>query len=94
MYFVNELKIVYAPRAIAVMASNNLKSHGYINGKTEIVIDNKIKIPDLKLVDACKLINFGAAGVPGYPIFTEMFNYFENNAEELYKTYKILGDIF
>jgi len=48
----------------------------------------------LKLVDLCKLINFGNLGIKGYPIFTEIFRKVENNIVNLYEKYEGLNDGF
>lgn len=42
---------------------------------------------NIKLVDLCKFINNGNLQCPGYPIFSESFNYIKNNIEKYYLKY-------
>ena len=42
---------------------------------------------NVKSIELINLINFGNMSVTPYPIFTEMFDYFNQNIEELYEEY-------
>ena len=76
-------------RAIILSAANNLVFKRF-HDEIVITINNNKKFAGLnaKLYDLCKLINYGTVSVPGYPIFTEAFNYVADNIEFLYFNYK------
>lgn len=43
---------------------------------------------DAKLIDICKLINYGVLGLGGCSIFTDSFDYFKRNIDLLYVKYE------
>lgn len=56
-----------------------------------ISIDPKIharSFDRLRLLDACKLINYGNLEIPGYPIFSKVFEYFADNLPTYIDIYK------
>lgn len=48
---------------------------------TTIYIDPNIKYPgtQIKIIDLCRIMNYGALNIPPYPIFTNISDYFTNN---------------
>ena len=63
------------------------------DNRLEIVFNESIKVPqtNLKLINILKLINYGNTIVTPYPIYTNMFNYFEKNIETCYNRYIMFG---
>lgn len=63
------------------------------DSKLEIVFNESIKIPqtNIKLIDVIRLINFGNIIVAPYPIYTNMFNYFNKNINVYYDRYIMFG---
>lgn len=55
-----------------------------------ISINSNIFIPGydrIKLLDACKLINYGNSEIKGYPIFTNTFTKIVNEIDDYYNEY-------
>jgi len=73
---------------IVICGAYNLVYRKY--GKKYIITINenqKLFGLDAKLYDMCKLINYGTLEIDGYPIFTDAFNYVQDNLEMLYFRY-------
>ena len=53
------------------------------------MIDNNVMLNDIniKLIDLCKLINYGTSDIVGTYIFTKSFKYLEDNMDDLYKKF-------
>lgn len=79
----------YTAEDIIFFASNNLVCRG-TDGEVCVLFDNTKFVPGfdrLKLDTAVRIINFGTLSVKGCPIFTDTFNYFEKNIQELAEMY-------
>lgn len=78
-------------RKVVLLSMTNL-IHKRYETTTHIFINPNINYPgtDMKLVDLCKIINFGNMSIDAYPIFTETFDHFSNNIKK-YMDRCILG---
>lgn len=67
-------------RRIIMLGMTNL-IHKKYESNTHIFINPNIVYPgtSLKVVDLCKVINFGTMSVDAYPIFSETFEHFYKN---------------
>lgn len=67
-------------RKVIVLGISNLQHKRY-ETTTHIFINPNICYPgtDYKVVDLCKIINFGTLSIDGYPIFTNTFEYFSKH---------------
>jgi hypothetical protein len=74
---------------ILSIATDNIK-HIELDGSIVIYINDKVLIKgtDKRLIDICRLINYGNLLVQGYPIFTKTFNHFSNNIDFYISLYK------
>ncbi len=74
---------------ILLLAISYLKFYKF-DKNYEIVIDNNKKVLDTnaKLYDICKLINYGTLDIPGYPVFTNAFDYVLDHIDFLYLKYQ------
>ncbi len=72
--------VTVSSRQVIIMSMTNL-IHKRYDTVTHIFVNPNICYPgtNIKLVDLCKIINFGNMSVEGYPIFTETFDHFHNN---------------
>ena len=70
-------------RKVIILGMTNL-IHKRYETTTHIFINPNIYFTgtNIKLVDLCKIINFGNMSVDGYPIFTETFDYFSKNIKK------------
>jgi len=76
-------------KEIITIGAYNLTYYKYNGDLFIIKIDSNQKIfgLDIKVEDACRLINYGTLNVSGYPIFTEAFKYIEENLDILHYRY-------
>ena len=67
-------------KKVIVLGMTNL-IHKRYETNTHIFINPNILFPgtDIKLVDLCKIINYGNMSIEGYPIFTDTFEHFSKN---------------
>lgn len=72
--------VLISSKRLILLAMSNLQHKRY-ESTTHIFINPNVTYPgtELKLVDLCKVINYGTMSVEGYPIFTETFNHFSRN---------------
>jgi hypothetical protein len=72
--------VIISSKRLILLAMSNLQHKRY-ESTTHIFINPNITYPGtgLKLVDLCKVINYGTLSIEGYPIFTETFNHFSRN---------------
>jgi hypothetical protein len=72
--------VIISSKRLILLAMSNLQHKRY-ESTTHIFINPNVTYPGtgLKLVDLCKIINYGTLSVEGYPIFTETFNHFSRN---------------
>lgn len=64
--------------------------HASAGTQVFITINPNINMPSfnqVKVKTLCKLINFGNQDISGYPIFTDIFNYFADNLQEYLELY-------
>ena len=62
----------------------------YFQNQITFRIDNNILVPGLdriKLVDICKLINYGNLSHEGYPLFSSVFTEMQSNFEQYVREY-------
>ena len=78
-------------RKVLLLGMTNL-SHKRYENSTHIFIDPNINYPEtnFKVVDLCKVINFGTMSIDGYPIITETFEHFSKNIKK-YKDSCMIG---
>ena len=71
---------VISSRKVIVLGMTNL-IHKRYETTTHIFINPNINYPgtNLRLVDLCKIINYGTLSIDAYPIFTETFDYIQRN---------------
>lgn len=68
---------------IIMLAMSNLQHKRY-EDNTHIFINPNITYPEtnIRIVDLCKIINFGTLSIEGYPIFTMTFDHFSRNIKK------------
>ena len=68
---------------VIMLAMTNLQHKKY-EENTHIFINPNITYPgtSIKIVDLCKIINFGTLSIEGYPIFTMTFDHFSRNIKK------------
>ena len=73
---------------IVMITANNYKYYSY-NDDIIICIDSNISIYNTtaKLIDVCKLINYGNLHIKGYPIFSQIIQEIKANLDEYYEQY-------
>ena len=78
-------------RRVLLMGMTNL-SHKRYKSTTHIFINPNINYPGtyIKVIDLCKVINYGTMSIEAYPIISETFDHFANNIEK-YKESCIRG---
>ena len=76
-------KTKISSKKVILLGITNL-SHKRYEATTHIFINPNINYPGtpLKVVDLCKMINFGTLSIDGYPIFTNTFNHFSKNIKK------------
>jgi hypothetical protein len=81
--FGNETNIKIDSKRVVLMGMTNL-SHKRYETYTQIFINPNIVYPgtQFRVVDLCKVINYGTLSIEGYPIFTETFDYFSQNIDK------------
>ena len=69
--------VLISSKRLILLAMSNLQHKRY-ESTTHIFINPNVTYPgtELKLVDLCKVINYGTMSVEGYPIYTETFIHF------------------
>lgn len=89
--FGNDTKVKIDSKRVVLMGMTNL-SHKRYDTYTQLFINPNILYPgtSFKVVDLCKVINFGTLSVDGYPIFTQIFDYFSQNIDN-YKEKCMIG---
>lgn len=82
----------YSLQKIVNISINNIVTYRY-NDSSIITIDNNTVLPntDFKLVDICKLINYGNLDISGTMIYTNAFKYVNDNINNLYKRFSYGG---
>lgn len=77
-------------RNIIVSGFNSLRYEKYNNRKFIISIDQNAVFPStfVKTISLVKLVNNGNTERKAYPVFTNVFNYINDNLEILYKSYR------
>lgn len=67
-------------RRVILLSMSNLV-HKRFETTTQIFINPNMTYPgtNFKLIDLCKIINYGTLSIDAYPIFTITFNHFHNN---------------
>ena len=72
--------IIISSKKVIVLSMNNL-IHKRYETTTHIFINPNINYPgtNMKLVDLCKVINYGTMSIDAYPIYTETFDYINKN---------------
>jgi hypothetical protein len=70
-------------KKVIVLGMSNL-IHKRYETTTHIFINPNLTYPgtNLKVVDLCKIINYGTLSIDAYPIFTMTFDHFNNNIGE------------
>lgn len=83
-------KISISSRKVVIIAMTNLLHKRY-ETNTQIFINPNINYPGttIKIVDLCKIINYGTLSIDGYPIFTETFNHIQQNIGKYIDRYTI-----
>ena len=78
-------------KKIIMLGMSNLIHERY-ETTTHISINPNITYPGtkFKIIDLCKVINFGTLSIDAYPIFTETFNHFSKNLKK-YIDYCAIG---
>ena len=76
---------------LIISATQNLRIQKIDNLYYIIDINPNVFVPNtkIKLLDVCKLINYGNLTVKSYPIFTCAFNNIKNNYNAIYNSYLI-----
>lgn len=71
---------IVSSKKVIVLSMSNLVHKRY-ETTTHIFIDPNMAYPgtNLKIVDLCKIINYGTLSIDAYPIFTMTFNHFSEN---------------
>lgn len=71
---------IISSRQVIVMGMTNL-IHKRYETNTQIFINPNINYPgtNLRIVDLCKIINYGNMSIDGYPILTMTFDYVQSN---------------
>ena len=86
--YVDKSNRLLSTKAILIGSSYNLI---VVKNKTNytIELDPNVNIPNTyaKFIDMVKLINYGNLGLPAYPIYDNMMNYFADNIEDYFKIY-------
>ena len=74
-------------REIVWQACDNLVIDDISDNSYELKVNETPKLldTDIKLVDACKLIEYGNSEVSGTGLFGEMFNYISSNLKPFYR---------
>lgn len=86
------MKSIYRPNIdlyqICLSSPYNLKINRYLQ-HTEFVFDNNslIYATTIRVVDIINLVNYGNGVVRPYPIFDEMFDYFNTHIDNIYNNY-------
>lgn len=71
-------------------ASSNIISYNYF-GRITIMINNTVNYnkSTIKLIDLCRILNYGTLDRNGCHIFSRTFDYISNNLNELYDKYNL-----
>ena len=87
--FKSKFRRYISVKELIMIAAYNLRYKKF-SSYYEITIDQNQKVfgIDAKLYDICRLINFGTLDVNGYSIFSDAFNYVEENINTLYSLYR------
>lgn len=82
----------YSLQKIVNISINNIVTYRY-NDSSIITIDNNTVLPntDFKLIDICKLINYGSLDISGTMIYTKSFKYIDDNINDLYRQFSYGG---
>lgn len=78
--FGNVTQIPINPRKVIMLGMTNLQHKRY-KTTTHIFINPNLYYPGTpyKVVELCKLINYGSLSVEGYPIFSDTFEHFQKS---------------
>lgn len=89
--FKSDSKITISTKKIILISMSNLIHERY-ETTTHISINPNINYPgtNFKIIDLCKVINFGTLSIDAYPIFTETFSHFSKNIKK-YIDYCAIG---
>lgn len=87
-YFINNFQTEINANAILIQAGQNLQVLDY----TEIIIiqinENRLfNNSQIKLIDLCKLLNYGTLDIQGTNIFSDTFDYIAKNINQIYLNY-------
>jgi len=69
--------VIISTKKVILLAGKNLCSDRF-DTETHIYINPNINYPNtnIKLIDLCKIINYGTLSIEPYPIFSDCFNHF------------------
>jgi hypothetical protein len=78
--FENDFGVTIEPKKVLVMGMSNLQHKRY-ETNTHIFINPLLLYPGTtyRVVDLCKIINFGTLSIEGYPLLSEVFEHFQHN---------------
>lgn len=87
-YFANNFQTDINAQSILISATQNLVIQTY-KEITAIQINENIFFKDskIKLIDLCKLLNYGTLDIPGTGIFSDTFDYIATNINQIYLNY-------
>ena len=79
-YFKSIYNVEISSIRVFKISTSNLK-YKRNDTTTTIYINPDITYPgtQIKIIDLCRIINYGALNIPPYPIFTDISNQFTNN---------------
>ena len=77
-------------KEVISQAASNIISYNYF-GRIVIMINNTVNYnkSTIKLIDLCRILNYGTLDKNGCHIFSKTFDYISNNLNELYDEYNL-----
>lgn len=87
-YFIDNFQTNITAQNILINASQNLQVQ-YFKDIIVIQINENIFFNDsqIKLIDLCKLLNYGTLDIQGTGIFSDTFDYIAKNINQIYLNY-------
>ena len=72
--------VIIDSKRVIIMSMSNL-THKRFETTTQIFVNPMMTYPgtNIKLVELCKIINYGTLSIDAYPIFSMTFNHFSRN---------------
>lgn len=87
-YFINNFQTDITAQNILINAGQNLQIQDYSDVVVIQINENMLfKDSQIKLIDLCKLLNYGTLDISGTNIFSDTFDYIATNINQIYLNY-------